>query len=187
MKVMAIDPGTTTGLVTAEVEPATWRDDLKETMRPYHVKAPSETLAVIAIWKLMIDFEPTHVVMEDFVLLPPKAMKGRQHSSDRRGLAPTRLLLGLDLMLMLEVDEKLDDERQYNLALGDRRSHAHRGLPVDWTRQMPGERSVITDDYLREQGLWRTPKKIEGAVTGDSNHAMDALRHLIVYMRKVTK
>lgn len=195
MKLFVYDPGVTTGLVTAEVDVDSgarvperlWLDDVALTMELEHVKAPTEVHHVIVLWRKLCEYRPTHVVGEDFVLLPPKALKGRAHSSDRRGLTPTRILLGMDLMLTLEVDEKLDDEKPFNLSLGDRQSHSDRGLPVEWMRQMPGERMVVTDEFLRENQLWRTPKQIEGAVTGDSNHAMDALRHLIVYVRKVNE
>ena len=176
MKLFVYDPGTTTGLVTAEIrEGSAWMDDLRATMELYHVKAPTEVLHVRKLWDMVVEFKPTHIVGEDFVLLPPTALKGRAHSSDRRGISPARILLGMDLMLSLSEDRMLDQEMcEITLYVDD--------IVVE--RQMPGEKEVITDKYLRIQELWRTPKQIEGAVTGDSNHAMDALRHLIVYMRK---
>jgi hypothetical protein len=47
-------------------------------------------------------------------------------------------------------------------------------MNVDWVWQTPSDKSIVTDDRLKQWGAWRKGRP----------HAMDALRHLIVYLRR---
>lgn len=174
MRVYAFDPGLTTGVCRARVDLGDIVGSVSESMELFHIKMPNEQVGTTRLWANMIEFEPDRIVGEDFRLFPDVP-----HRPDPRGTAPDRILAMMDLMHFL-VDQDAIDDTKWEEWTSELR------LPtID--KQMPGERTVVTDKWLREHKLWRTPKQITGAVTGDSNHAMDALRHLIVYCRKEAK
>lgn len=161
MKIMALDPGGTTGVAVAEVEAGD---------EPVHVQM-AETLAVWQVackgreedgawelWTSIQDHVPDVVVTEDFRLY-----QGRTHTSDTDGLLPWAMISRLEMIWWLARRGEFD-------------------LDVwvpEVVYQMPGERMVITDARLKRWGLWRTEKR-----QGGGPHAMDALRHLIVFARR---
>ena len=64
----------------------------------------------------------------------------------------------------------------------------NRGGAPEVYKQMPGERTAIKDDWLKENGMWLTPSQIEGSVKGKKgDHATQALKHLLVWCRKLEK
>lgn len=167
MKVLALDPGGTTGWACASV----WDDDawgpgmiadIGSSLMVGQIKVASESENAYEIIKLIGALEPDVVVAEDFVLFPD-----REHSSKRDGTTPMRILAVLDFFWWMATWGPDAD-----------RAKARGGLPV-LAKQMPGERTVITDEMIRKWGWWRTQKR-----QGGGPHAMDALRHLIVYVRK---
>jgi hypothetical protein len=175
MKVFVFDPGLTTGVISAEPDlssPVRMVESIRETMCLWHVKMPNEEVGTLRLWELMLSCEPDRVIGEDFRLFPDVP-----HRPDPRGTAPDRILARIDLLMYMVHEYELELWPFVGGWL----------LPREVIKQMPGERTVVTDKWLREHELWRTPKHITGAVTGDSNHAMDALRHLIVFCRKEMK
>lgn len=187
MKVIVFDPGLTTGVVSVNVSDERSQKEegmlveIRETMKLYHIKFPNEQYGAMKLWDCICAFAPDLIIGEDFRLFPDVP-----HHPDPRGTAPDRILAMIDLLMYLAVEGILE--------YGPQQSSGYRSGDPDekWTRlrfppivkQMPGERTIVTDAWLRRHDLWRTPGQIEGAVTGDKNHAMDAVRHLIVWLRK---
>jgi hypothetical protein len=174
MKVVAIDPGTHTGIAWGEYRRnaegrgivASW---VKHKFGVEQVNCPDEVEGLLRIWMVLDREEPDVLIIEDFVLLPPDAMKKKGGwSSARSGLSPTRLAFGLKLLLYLKgVDEEIGWAS---------------GVKVVW--QMPSMMGGVTEAELRRMGLWKTPTQIPGSKPGDGPHAMDALRHLLVWGKK---
>lgn len=187
VRVFVYDPGLTTGVVTAEVVIARGRpenlilDDIRNTMHLYHVKMPNEQYGVLRLWNEVVWFQPDVIVGEDFRLFPDVP-----HSPDPRGTAPDRILAMMDLALYLWREGGIILSGS-SLKIARSRNEGNGNGAPEVFKQMPGERTIVDDNFLRRNDLWRTPKYIEGAKTGDSNHAMDALRHLVVWTRKATK
>lgn len=174
VKVVAVDPGTHTGIAWGEFSA---RRDRPAEFGLQQVNCPDEVEGVFRIWEVIAREEPDVLVIEDFILLPPQAMKKKGGwSSDRRGLSPTRLGYGLKLLLSIAREEHAG----WQSWDGD--------LPwvfrvtLEW--QMASAMDVVPEKWLRQHGLWRTPTQIEGSRPGDGPHCMDALRHLIVWSRK---
>jgi hypothetical protein len=88
------------------------------------------------------------IIMEDFRLFPDEA-----HNPDPAGIAPVRIYSMMEALAW------------------------ERGLMIDFVYQMPGEKTIITDERLKRWGLW-----VRGA-----RHARDAVKHLCVYARKMVK
>jgi hypothetical protein len=145
-------------------------------MKLAHIKFPNEQYGVLKLWGEIRWWGPDLLVGEDFRLF-------RVDTADHVGLISDRILAQIDLLHYLwEMGGVRISGKSMNVTTMKGDDFAPR-----YTKQMPGERSIITDKWLRDRDLWRTPKQIEGAVTGDSNHAMDALRHLIIALRKECK
>jgi hypothetical protein len=172
IRVLWFDPGGTTGWACARLERGQKViSAVKETMRVGQIKIGlGEPAESVGAWKMMEligkinDTDdvlgPLDVVgLEDFRLFPDE-----RHSPDMKGTTPMRLLAKVDQMFWLA---QQDASREYI------------GVLPRIEKQMPGERTLITDVLLKRWGLWRTEKR-----QGGGPHAMDALRHLIVFGRK---
>lgn len=171
LKVMFIDPGGTTGLAWATL----WSvkgalQSIKEslqtrqmrltpvrssTLDTRHLIEAMEIATMRDVYTLINQEGIDLVGIEDFQLFEHMPRSSQMKHS---GLAPVRMITALNTMWFLasEVTEL---------------------KPL--VKQMPGERSIITDARLKQWGLWRTPKRSGGP------HAMDALRHLIILARRI--
>lgn len=181
MRVVAIDPGVTTGMAWATM-PDLWREWPKfkiiEGVRRSFAAGDSEggTCQIKGhdtmerTWNIIEQvalIEPDIVVVEDFVLFV-----FRKLSMLREGLEPHAINANLRFIWWLGKHEEEQD------------------LPANWAPanlpnlvfQMPSEKEAMTDTDLRKWKLWRTEKRQSGGP-----HAMDALRHLLVYLRKEFK
>lgn len=183
MKVFVFDPGLTTGVCGVEVaderssnEERTI-EEVRASMKLWHIKFPQEQYGTMKLWDCLTAFEPDIIVAEDFILFPDRA-----HPPDRVGTVPDRILAMVDLLMYLSVEGILEYGPAAPAGYRDGKWQSLHVPAI--VKQMPGERTIVTDDWLRRHKLWRTPGQIEGAVTGDKNHAMDALRHLVVWLRK---
>jgi hypothetical protein len=190
MKLLWLDPGGTTGWAVARlVRGVKVIDAVRETLQcgqiPCGLGEPMESAHTWKLMELIADVndrseEGLDVVgLEDFRLFP-----GEDHSPDQKGTTPMRLLAKIDMLWWMAQQEAADmqwvDSRMPQNGVS--------GIPK-LVKQMPGERSLITDELLRRWGLWRTPtgRASKGAgrnAGGGGPHAMDALRHLIVFGRK---
>lgn len=150
--VMAMDPGGTTGVAWALFK-NDWTMEV-ESWKCCQVPCADENEGVDRLLKLIGRTGPDILVLEDFILLP------KIHTMDRSGIAPARINAKIDWEVW-----KGKDEWMFS--------------PPEIVYQMPSERMVIRDDWLKRKGLWRTPK------AGGGQHAMDAARHLEVYRRKM--
>lgn len=169
MKVMAFDPGTTTGVAWADLEPG--RDpveSIREEWRRREAKGWTQAVtevpcgidergAVVKMVDMLYRFGAEVGIIEDFILLPPEVHGG--WSSDRKGLSPVRIAARMDQEIANHVWPA--------------------GVPPEIVMQMPGERTIITPERLKRWGLWVTKSK------GGGKDAMAALQHLIVYGRKL--
>lgn len=173
MRVMAIDPGGTVGIVCALIDGG--RDYvnsmtmIKATMTTKQLGTPQEDFAALRLFDEIVKWNPDVLVMEDFRLFPDVA-----HHLDPAGTLPDRYLARIDLLLHMW--------REYGIVCAPI-GHVSTLMPQAESprvmKQMPGERTVITDSWLRAEGLWRTEKR-----QGGGPHSMDALRHLVVFTRK---
>jgi hypothetical protein len=152
--IMAVDPGTTTGVALAVVERprkiagvvqprSVWAALSAGTIESYEVTG----LPPLQAWELMKQYqewrEPyryNEIVFEDFVLTPG-------HGSDTRSL--------FDPMRVIEGCEALSYTRD-----GFRWAHI--------IRQMPSAKAFATNDRLRRHKLWQR----------GSEHRRDAVRHV---------
>lgn len=175
-RIMAIDPGMTTGIVSARLRDSEIRtghrgllsaqeaDRLRATEidggrialrydrdgEPTGWLNKDEVRVAREIWKEIDAFKPDTIVAEDFVLYP-----NRRHPGNKEHLSPRALWAAIELQLSLSgwVEE--------------------RGCSVH--RQMASEaKTIATDIRLKDWGLWVRGKP----------HARDAMRHLIVFLRK---
>lgn len=171
MKVLAIDPGVTTGLAWAEV--AYNRGSLvREVQRSFsdgtggtaQLQGHDTSERSWRILEFIIEHEPDVVVAEDFVLFV-----FRKLSMLREGLEPHAINANLRMFWWMAYRDLIS----FGLNGDD-------DMPkLVW--QMASEKEAVTDRMLREWKLWRTPTKDGGP------HAMDALRHLLVYIKKEGK
>lgn len=157
IRIVGVDPGTTTGVALVDVG-----GGAVDVLGLWHVPATTMTNAMLEVWELIRGVPALDVmVIEEFILFPD-----RKHNPDPRGVDPVRGIAGLDMLLALHATDGWVER----LAVA---------------RQMPGEKDVVTDRWLRDAGLWATPARgVTGGRSGDGPHAMDALRHCIVYARK---
>lgn len=159
MWIMALDPGGMTGIAIARMDVERRRlSDVSVSQFP--MPAEGEDRWAWEMWQMIGKEGPDVLVVEDFRLFP-----NMQHGPDQSGTTPMRLNARLQMVAWLIKMEELEWD----------------GYLPEIEMQMPGERSVVTDDELRKMGLWTTPSK------GGGPHAMDALRHLIVFGRKLGK
>lgn len=178
MKVLWLDPGGTTGWACARLTRGVKViDAVRETMQVGQVSCglgePMESAHAWELLSLIADIndhgdDPLDVVgFEDFRLFP-----GQEHSPDMKGTLPMRLLAKIDMLWWMATDQDVGLDDYDLLPYGP-------GAVPKLVKQMPGERSIVTDALLKRWGLWRTEKR-----QGGGQHAMDALRHLIVFGRK---
>lgn len=142
VRVMAVDPGVTSGWVVGHVANGAVGGvvDLGQVVGPgwhggWGCVASAKDLVAIGL-----GYGCKMWVIEDFVL------HGGGHSSERAGLEPVRVTSAM--LVMLE----------------------DRGVVC---LSAVSGKSVITDDRLKRWGLWEPGKP----------HAMDAMRHLVLYAR----
>jgi len=181
MKIMAIDPGGTTGLASVEVEGNDRRvafatDDvkrMKETLRVEQLGTPQEDFAALRVFERIVNGAPDVVVMEDFRLFPDRA-----HGPNTEETIADRYLARLDLLLYLWSEYGIVCAPVGMVASRSSWGSRH-GAPMV-VKSMPGERIAIKDEWLKENGLWRTPK-----AHGGGEHSMQALKHLVVTLRKI--
>jgi hypothetical protein len=183
MKVVAIDPGTHTGVAWGTWEPVVgwckWKGN-EETFGVEQVNCPDEVEGLKRIWAVIVREQPDVIVIEDFILLPPDAMKKKGGwSSARSGLSPTRIGFGLKVLLSIAHG---DFGLEWTWLAPDGRRYLKERVAVVW--QMPSMMAGVTEAELRRMGLWKTPTQIPGSKPGDGPHAMDALRHLLVWGKK---
>jgi len=184
MKIMGIDPGGTTGVAVVVVDDvvgkATRSGDLvvadleamKRTLMVGQYGTPQEDFAALRVFEKIVEEEPDVLVMEDFRLFPDRA-----HGPNTEETIADRYLARLDLLLWMWANNGVVCTTR---SVASRASWGSRhGAPMV-VKSMPGERIVISDDWLRSQGLWRTPKK-----DGGGEHSMQALKHLVVTLRKI--
>lgn len=167
MKVLAFDPGGTTGWALADVDVSAWGEmlgDVQLSLLCGQIKVPSESENAWRMMELVGEHGPDVVVLEDFVVMP-----NGLHNPKRDWTSPMRLLAVIDFWWWMAQWGPVD-------VMDGREMRARMPLKV---KQMPGEKDIITDELLKKWGLWRTQKR-----QGGGPHAMDALRHLIVFMRK---
>lgn len=176
MRVMSIDPGGTNGLAMADLgeEPELWKamEHLGASLETAQVGTPQEDFAALRLFDLVSTFAPDVLVMEDFRLFPDVP-----HSPDPNGTLPDRIIARIDLLVHLW--------SEYDIVMapiGHVSTLRHRVRAPKVYKQMPGERIVISDKWLRDGGLWRTEKR-----QGGGPDSMDALRHLVVWTRKWCK
>ena len=184
MKVMAIDPGGTTGVAVVVVEDGVGKggrlylDDVPMMARTLMVGqygTPQEDYAALRVFEKIWEEKPDVLVMEDFRLFPDRA-----HGPNTEETIADRYLARLDLLLWMWANNGVVCTTRGTLSLaGDERGGWGYGSPYVH-KSMPGERIVVSDSWLRENGLWRTPKK-----DGGGEHSMQALKHLIVTLRKI--
>lgn len=175
MKIMSLDPGGTTGVAIMEcsrIAPhlGRWTLDFASLVVAQY-GTPQEDFAALRVFERIAKEAPDVLVMEDFRLFPD-----RRHSPDTDGTLPDRYLARLDLLLYLWKEHDAIVTSRGGLSGSAARCPLVR-------KQMPGERVVVTDQFIKSNGLWRTEKK-----DGGGPHAMDALRHLLVYyFKKISK
>lgn len=177
MKVMALDPGGTTGVAIMEFDRLTilkggreerhWTID-DDSLHVCQLGTPQEDFAALRLFDLIVRERPGILIMEDFRLFP-----NMKHSPDPNGTLPDRYLARLDLLLYLWREKRYVVSSTGGVAVVDFLCPLVR-------KQMPGERDVITDAFIKKNGWWRTEKK-----DGGGPHSMDALRHLLVYYAKI--
>lgn len=180
MRWCGIDPGDTTGI-------AFWDDDQESLLYVEQVDSwalfadhrgqmwgadPHLSLAVEQLVRLIVEYQPDVIVIEEFTLRLPAS------SSDRSGLSPVRVISMLDVWLteVLVADEGTEvAEWMQGVLEGG-------GLRF----QQPSEKSVMTDARLRKRGWWITPKsgKTASGSGGGGPHVRDAARHIAVAYRK---
>lgn len=174
-RVLWFDPGGTTGWAAARLQKGRKvLECVRETMKVGQIKVglgePDESAGAWAMMELIAAINddddvlgPLDVVgVEDFRLFP-----GETHSPDQKGTTPMRIIAKVDMLFWMAEHDEAGSVRMDVLD------------PPRLVKQMPGERSIITDKRLKDWGLWRTEKR-----QGGGQHAMDALRHLIVFGRK---
>jgi hypothetical protein len=167
MTVMAVDPGTGTGLAWAtfrrgvgavEAVKLSWADENWAVGDTEFVDCHDEDRGVERICEVLWFVEPDVLVIEDFVLYPPEVVRGRGGwSMDRAGLSPVR------------ITAKIEWEIHRMLGVG--------GLEV--VKQMPAVRTVVNKDRMKRWGIWRTP------LMGGGKDVVAAVQHLVVYGRGI--
>lgn len=166
LRVVSLDPGGTTGCAWATVERGRVIPSIAETLGVRQVRTRGrEDDGTWELAELVDEIEPHVLVMEDFRLF----VGDKQQTSDTDGLSPVRIIARLDLLWWMGWKAGADVGMAGTFGVQ---------LPLV-VKQMPGERKVVKDDWLRKEGLWRTEKRQSGGP-----HAMDALRHLIVFARR---
>lgn len=175
MIVLAVDPGTTTGLVLWEGEYTRHSGSaVKEgVVRAWEVGgvtggagSPARKRSLEAWrrfgWLEVVEGIALVVVQEevDVLLLEDFVLTGGSHSSEREGLDPVRISCGL---------------------LGVLRVWGWDGELVMFS---PDVSSVMTDMRMKRWGMWLQGRGDGGSYAGFGGHATSAARGLVWYLRE---
>lgn len=129
MRIMAIDPGSHTGVIMGDTESGEFKAD--EIMGSKALKwHESEGLVVLIVRKLCKEFQPEVVVIEDFALRPSMV------STSREVLSACRV----GFTLAFEI--------------GEMYPHVPGGLKCDLVWSQPSSMAVMSNDRLHEAGFW---------------------------------
>lgn len=163
MRVLSVDPGTTTGFVLWEGSGYRSGSDVKNGIVSYGEWVGGWKVGARGALVTIQQFMPDVYVYEDFILL------GGDHSSDREGLDPVRVNAVVDYELELAA-----------LGIGMRGMNDGKAwAPVVVAQTASQAKGVITDDRLKRWGLWYS-----ATVKGEKpDHVRDACRHLCLYLR----
>lgn len=196
MKIMAIDPGMMTGIVCAELDAAEqragWagvvaarrdgrititeigRMNLRGNQRWVKVQLRGHGADQKKLTEILHDIDHEYVdqsvkaarlLLTEVEIFNPHVIvvedfvlyPGRQHSSNKDGISPATVWNAVEMKLMLDED------------------FPAAGIAPIVVRQMASEaKGIIIDRRLRDWGLWLPGMK----------HSRDAMRHLLVYLRK---
>ena len=137
--IMALDPGSTSGAAVVQMRQSGAR--VLETWEEVAHSVEEEVAVVQRLCDIAHLKGCTHVVIEDFVLVPGAALK-------KVALVPVRLLA----MMQFALDD----------------------IPI-YTQTASQAKGVITDARLKDVGLYK----------GRSPHERDALRHALLFVRRL--
>lgn len=163
-RIMAVDPGETTGWCTGIATPAKFELDAHGEINGRDLLIAGFELAgepggiyfedravVYCLMQILYDFRPQVLVVEDFVLRPTGI-----GSTERSGVSPLRIIS----MIELWVFDILCEED-------------HIDVPEVVYQQAGSAKRVVTDERLRALGLYKRGVR----------HARDAIRHADLYRR----
>lgn len=162
MRVVAVDPGTRSGISWCMIRGKRWtRDEVVHswgagTGGTCEVTGPTEPHRAFAIIEKVSELKADVLVIEDFVLYP-----GVSHGVQRSGTEPMRLIAMLDFAWFMA---RMDDEEAW--------------LP-EVVKQMASERVGVTVEELKRLGLYRTRGQ------GGGKDSTAATQHLLTYIKKV--